>query len=726
MKFNKFNVLLPLFLLCFNGSALENQHMLIINSAYKDHYFFNTTQQLAESVGFLVDIKQGENISIDTLQHYSTLVLSLPQEVLIYTAQTLADQKIEASDIDQLINAIDNPFVKQFFELIKQISTLENKTIVLALPALNNPAPLMPIITLIVKNLIYLPAQSEDMPTHAALSSALWTNVKHFLTGDSEKSYRYHTTLIPPRSLSYQSPKTNQIKENHEIIATQIPYTSSIFSANSTLFPLYPLAFYIKTAQNQFFITSINYLYSLEINENFRLVPLEHSIRLNLLRGLQQMWFDIFNTTKQRFFAGGVPPLKTPAIFETAFEKNQKQKAQLDKGAIDRRYNWIKEDHGIACAWTHLRSFFVEKKEKEKTIYKLKAGVTNRILESGVNMLWLQLTPETYLSKKVHNTLEAKENQKRNYTQIEQFTRGLRQSARFLHKPIPKIFIGMEISSNASIERNVPNPVFDIFGKKYPNIPSPFDIKKYWQTELIDVLQQFTHDWQAQNIGNDIPITGVFLDLVMYHAQDQATEYTHFMDFSSLAWGIFCKSKNLNQSVNTLPTVEERISYLIKHKMLQDYFNTLHIEAFKLGKFIKNKIYTILPDAIIAVYSPTIVASWFYIGFLAGLSTRTEPIILATFNTTFYQHYPWLSQKGIYAYHLPVILFSKLENEADFNLIETYYTFHDGVWFNRYARLEEARPAKKTMDVEITSLPTEDVIRFMHQYIQKMRKIPSK
>src|SRR5690606_8286303 len=110
---------------------------------------------------------------------------------------------------------------------------------------------------------------------------------------------------------------------------------------------------------------------------------------------------------------------------------------------------------------------------------------------------------------------------------IFRFTAALKKKSTELKLPLPHIFIGMEISGNFGSKLPIESAK-DIYGKNYTKIPSPLDFENYWQKEVIEVFDRFYEIWQ-HNIGNDLPLAGIFLDFEMYHAQDQTGQYTNLM-----------------------------------------------------------------------------------------------------------------------------------------------------------------------------------------------------
>jgi len=72
---------------------------------------------------------------------------------------------------------------------------------------------------------------------------------------------------------------------------------------------------------------------------------------------------------------------------------------------------------------------------------------------------------------------------------------------------------------------------------------------------------------------------------------------------------------------------------------------------------------------------------------MAGLSSKREPLIMATFNTDFYSHAQWLEKQGIFLIHGTAIMQSKFKTPVDFSLIPELLGFQYFVWHNRPSRM---------------------------------------
>lgn len=374
------------------------------------------------------------------------------------------------------------------------------------------------------------------------------------------------------------------------------------------------------------------------------------------------------------------------------------------------------------------------------------------IYDSGINIAWFEFGPEGYLSKlskadpnlivgnikRMYGQMKKVFDEKNNFKDNE-------KSGLFMPKrQLPKFFIGTNITTNYRS-----NPVNattkDFFGKEYTKVPCPLDFDNFWKPELIDVFDSLIQKLSGKDESGknnetlennevleknetlknneNIKIDGILLDFEMYHAQDQASDYTDYMDFSDYTWQLYAK-KAKNNALLEYKTVEERTKYLAKNKLFNDYFNFLISEARSIGMKIKKFFNQKLPNAIIAAYAPTLPSSWFYRGMLAGLSSEKEPVLFLTFGTDFYSHADWLEKQGIYLIHGSVILLSKFEKSEDTKLINDMLKYQNFVWLNRISRM--VHPVDKRSgqwwELEVSKMPTEDLAKEIRKAIENKGK----
>lgn len=664
----------------------KNNRLLVIDTGFNDHYLYKNFLTLAKSVGFDAEVKNFFQTNVKDLGCYECVIVNLDDAV--------AQDYLKNRDrIDQA-----NPLTQQILLMLRDASTIKKQLLGLMLPSKMGATAKD-----VCQNIFDL--KLSILETTNAVKRSLCEFLLELLQSDSKRSISYHTTLLTKREKdSHTIESTAKIKipncideRTNSLIVGHLPFHTS------HLLP--PLAWYYTNpiGENHLFITKASLLLFSDIAENFIYNPLDFSLRTERLHELQQLLSELNKVCVLGKFSKAKMTLpQLPSEFsKSSLLKQRKKFRNVRSSKVDKKlYDWIERD-GIWCGWGSLETYKDEQAVKS-------------LIKSNLNLIWFEMNPEWYLAL---NAL--KKNEAENFLQtIGKVTENFKKNSNI--GPLPHIFVGTDLTSNFATAP-VENPCIDCFGKVYTKIPSPLDFNNFWKPELLDVFDTLVNKWSV--VGNGIPISGIFLDLEMYHAQNQAGHYLSTMDFSDLAWQIFCKNTGQTYCYQ-LKTTQERVSYLLKNNLFEWYFGALQKRAYEIGLAIKNHINRKLPNALIGVYDIHLPHSWFYKGFLAGLSSPSRPLLLATFNNDFYCHWPWLIKNKIYAYHLPVLLLSKFQTIQDFDLIRSVAGFHDGAWFNRFSRLEESRDPKDwkwDYAVEVTPLETPFFVNQLHSAISKIQ-----
>jgi hypothetical protein len=482
---------------------------------------------------------------------------------------------------------------------------------------------------------------------------------------DEQRSAAYRTSLLPAGT-----PKIKKKAINCKIDITtplqQKPLTLPIGNPTDYLASIFPLGLYLKQKKEPgIFLSTDSSLNGAELQENMFFTPYIWKDREKYLKTVQQaLWQMHYILTYQKMPTSPNKNLTLPSkITPIAHLLNKQGANRLFSHPLLEKLNKQK----IRCAWMEIEPLNNHWKE-----------ATTFIKNADLNLLWFSFNPAWYLSSKATKT-------KKEFATIEKgiqrFTQEL--AGKFNEHSLPAIFAGFDLTNNF---RKVPvkKAVKDIYGKKYTKIPSPLDEETIWQKEFLEPLKIFIQKWK-QNAHKNIRLKGIFLDLEMYHAPEQAVVYSNTMDFSSFAWELYVQATQ-NKKAASQKNFKSRITFLIKNNEFKNYFSILEERSYLLGKKLKIEIQTLLPNSLIGVYIPSLLDCWFYKGLLAGLSTKEEPVILATFNSNYYGHTKWIKEHNINALHLPVTMLSHIENTQ----VEKELTkLHDGAWFNRFSRLFE-------------------------------------
>lgn len=680
-----------LYLLLFIGDVLamhaDNGRLLLIDTGFNDPYIYKNFLALANSIGFKAEVKSFFQICKNTLDDYGSIIVHL-DGFFVGDYIKHKDNLEEATIITQKI-----------ISLLSMVCKKKNRLLGFMLPSRMGAT-----LKDSCQNIFELaePALEVDRATKKSLCSFL----QELMQSDSKRSMRYHTTLLTKHEKNEKFVESvaklkiaNAVDETtNTILVGHLPFHTHHSSP--------PLAWYCANQRTgkKLFITKASLILFSDIGENFIYNPLDFSLRFERLKELQQLLYELYRVCVVGKFSKSshTPSLAMPQIFSKKYLLAAKKRFKAHRlGFVDKSlYDWI-EKEAIWCGWGELDAYTNEKSVK-------------RLIDSKYNLVWLRMTPESYLAKSGLKKKDRKD--------FYQCISGVTEKLQSLSKgnEIPHFFVGAELTSNF-FKAPVKNPAVDCYGHVYTKIPSPFDFENFWKPELLDVIDKLIAQWPT--ISHGIPLAGFFLDLEMYHAQDQAGQYLTCMDFSDLAWRIFC-AVHYNKKCYKLRDTRARVAYLLNNNLVNSYFAALQKKAYEIGYAIKDHIIKKLPKAFIGVYNIHLPHTWFYKGLLAGLSSKERPLILATFNNDFYCHYPWLVKNGIYAYHLPVLLLSKFKKSEDFNLIDELSQLHDGVWFNRISRLEESRDPKDwawDYAVEVTPLTTDYFVDELRTKIIEMQ-----
>lgn len=461
-----------------------------------------------------------------------------------------------------------------------------------------------------------------------------------------------YTTLLPKRKTTRISYRKPRYHA-HEIVAAHLPLKKTWLQKNKFA----PCGVYVKSNSISVLIMKYAHLFAQEINEDFRMNPFDNKGKRKFNKTRKQALRDFFQLTR----------------------------ADLHKRGESR----------FMCGWIALDGYdeYLEKK-------------IDYIFKAHLNVIWIEMQPEVYYSKNGFK----KQEKEIFLAKLARFLEALYQRANMLQQPVPKILAGFNITSNFK-QASVQNPVTTFYGETLFHIPSCID-KNVWHQEVIEVFNQFFEDWQRIT---PIPLSGIFLDFEMYHAQQEATEYSNLLDFSSYALTQFYRQ---NQSVLFQVEYQEQLDYIVKNGMIPLYIDFIKQEACTIGTEIKAAVQKKIPDALIGVYIPQLPHEAFYLGMCAGLSSQTSPIFLATFNSEYSRYKNFLQNNGIFCYHSAPLMLSKCTKQEDVRLIDDIFRHHDGVWFNRFSRFGSPYNKKSWWAIESTPFDHDSIIATLADHLK--------
>lgn len=672
----------------------KSKSLLFVDTYCNDKYSYNNFFEFVENAGYVPEYVNLYELKNKDISRYDTVVLLISA---------------------RFMNSGYNIFFKDVINEIQKFVDSKNKTICLLFPDI----VIKPEQLLNAKEII---KDANILSSNARRTFKPWIN--EFFGYSLQKKRFYKTALFPkPEKNKDDLEKQDKTLDKEEgldfyycvnsqtdlLLASFLPINNKYCDVIRKLFPF---GLYIKDLRNDnhVFLFKSPAIFFNESDEDFRINPISVNLQNKLNRVLQEVIIEIKAISEKQEIEKlrkGEFNIELSEKFSSKFYQKQKKLAREERAKyIDHKlYDWCKNE--IWAGWIDLEAYDGD---------KLEIGVEN-IYTANLNLLWIRFDPELYLSK---NGISVKDKDKY-LDRIYRFTKALKQRFEFSEKILPKIFMGVELTGNFK-NRFSFDSMKDIYFNNYTKIPSPFDFENFWKSEFFEPFDSFVDIWN-ESIGNGIKIDGVFFDFEMYHAQNQESSYPSLSDFSDSTWDLYQQKTDVlsKEEKDNLQNqnIEKRINHLYKKDQLDNYFCVLREEACLLGKKIREHIKIKLPDVIIAAYMPVIPSSWFYLGILSGLSTKKEPIILATFNNKFFTHYQWLVGNNIYCFHISVILLSKLKNENDFNIINSIKQNHDGVWFNRFSRLGYQHEDEKWWSVESTSLDYKLVVKKIGNIVNK-------
>ena len=668
--------------------------LLIIDTQGKDAYYYRNLIQLSQKAGFTVSYRSFYDfLENPTIDQCDALIFMLTPALINYAASrnslfcTLF-QKISPSLHEQCINALLS-YAQQ-----------HHKALGIFLPGGIASSP-------------WLFTQTYEVVKKLTHASLLDTNTNSFIRSflayagepDSKKGILFGTALLnkgaptfPAITDQYKQPHTQIIDQKTEKISAQLApiqqhrYTELVQKALPN-----GLLLHNSPTNGIYLISKTSEFNCSDITEHFFKTPLTLAERNELLvaqlETLQEWYQGCCNRTLSKESPEPIP-LSAHLNEQNSLQAHQ-HKVKHDMKQLSPAYRHMIHK-GISCAWLDPYDFFAHEDTHEKlkkTILAknpthppetVKQAVEDLALKRGVkiiyegnfNLLWFEFIPEWYLS--LHGL--RKQQREEYVSRIIKLGRALKDFFKQKGLSLPKLFVGLNLTSNF---RTYPvcNPVKNIFGTTYTKIPSPLDVTHFWQPEVIDIFASFVKEFK-----NHLPIDGVCFDFEMYHAQDQTGSITDQMDFSDCAWRTYC-TYTQNAPAAKIKRFKKRIAYLQQHKKFKDYFRVLQLAAKEIGTMLKKELRAQIPHLMFAAYAPTLPLSWCYRGIMAGLSSPTEPLLLATFNTDAISHDNWLKNHDIHILHGTAIMLSKLQHADDFKLILSDFMQHDFVWYNRPSRL---------------------------------------
>ena len=661
----------------------KHPQLLILDSEHTDAAYRHALTALAQAAGFRTTYQT-------TLALHETDLQSFDAVFLIISGEFLAHQ--------------EHPLTQDTIKAVGEWYQHGHRLLALLLPnQAHKPATIAPLLHALQIDL-------NDKQTNM-------TN--KFIAAETYRNKHYRTSLFGPKSTTPSSALKNI--QNASVVLNEKTATLQAAFLPWRTAPTYPTArnvlplglYLSQPNDNHLFISREAFVSFADLHENYRLCPVDRRCREALLQALNQTISELYTVlTRGDMHSVRTAPLPRSLTHEHSLRT--KLAAQGNRAStVSRQYQWI-EKKGIACGWMD-----VPPDEEPYDMQKL----VDAIEQANLNLLWIRFNPEDFLlGPQISRGHKKREKRER---AIADFRQRLVQTCIEKKKRLPKIFVGLDITNNYHT-LPVTTPASTMYGATYSKVPSPLDFENHWKVQLLDAFDKFVELWHTLDPENRTPISGIFLDLEMYHAPKygQPGMYTSSMDLSDTAWKIYTTaitdwSRRAQATSATTPA--ERIAYLHGNQAFRPYFQILEHAAYALGQRLRTQLHKKYPQLMIAAYLPTLPESWFYRGLLAGLCTKKKPIILATLNNDFYNHHDYLKQIGINAYHMTILLLSRLQQPREFEIIPKLWRDHDGIWFNRISWIAHGHRGDRWWSVESSPLEPEKLCAGIAQQVRKAR-----
>lgn len=595
-------------------------------------------------------------------------IVDLPIDSLFKKAENIAFFKISSEFLRGFQTNSENEVYQKFSRLLKTVGQNFQTTVVFMLPPLGRDSQkaleiIEPLLTI---SGMQKPFQSQDFNKIEEL--------KAFLSNPLEaRKVGFHTSLVPP---SAKNQKVEQVKNFTNSFPSNRPNISSLIDV------FLPMAFNLYFEQRKIVLSSNSLFGLVSPTENFGLLPLQEYLVDDLIVLISQFFLDIKN------FALGVtdPELVLrPRIpkFVQLFEKlefcDQTRKIKMPTESAISKVSWMEIDDFCVFDGVCQNDLCTKQINGQKLI--------DRTLDSGLDWVWINLSPNTFLPKNSINNSRSCALMKG----LEKFAQLLAQCAQERGVKIPKFLLGLELGNNI-VEQNSPkNCATDIYGNQYCDIPAPLDFN-FWKDELLKPLKMFLDEWQNFEISKLFPVSGIVLDIEFYNRKWTGM-FLPTMGFDKFNRESF--SSSIGQKKASKLPIQTFIKKMVEAGNCEQYFKFLELRASELSGRLMVQLEKLLGKSPVCVYVPNIVFDWFFTGFFAGLSAR-RPIHIFSFNSRFDLIGKLMETKKISASHGAAVMLSKVSMHEDFDLVEKLFRQNiksnnslqsGGIWLNRFSRI---------------------------------------
>ncbi len=453
-----------------------------------------------------------------------------------------------------------------------------------------------------------------------------------------------------------------------------------------------PLGIEIKCIHNnRILLTTLSALSFTDLQENSFINPLDPHKRKALLREALNM-LAYLQQQQTKLKQESITAVKYSVINKLINNNASKLTCTMFKKQQG-MYKWT--SNGICCGWLSV--------DYDKEFIPTNLAY---VAKTDFDVLWLELPiglykePEKFAEK------------------IRFFSTQLVTAYQEAHRELPKIIIDFNLGAILQWYHYASTPI-DIYGNHYQNIPAPLDFDHFWHPALIDVFSNVIKNWNTIT-NNKLPIDGVLFNLYFWNTKNHRIAmpfYCNLIDFSDSAWKFYLQKNTPQESINS---VLDRINYLLKNNKLEEYLAELERGAFEIGQHIVNDLHSILPCAMVGIYTNAPLDTWFYRGFARALGSPERPLLWFTENLDFYGHQTWLENNKIHALHSTNILLHHFNSKKDVPIINKLAKSHDGLWYSRISRIGEQYEPNKWWSAEATTMDPEQLIKLIEKQARKL------
>jgi len=157
------------------------------------------------------------------------------------------------------------------------------------------------------------------------------------------------------------------------------------------------------------------------------------------------------------------------------------------------------------------------------------------------------------------------------------------------------------------------------------NVPAPLH-QAFWDERIVPM-----YDAVGELAVDNPGLAGLYLDLELYSGPIWHHDGWAFSDDSVSAFQAAAEDQALaTQVAEAVPG--ERLDLLVDAGGLKGYFDALEQAAFELGCACREAARAHDEDLELMIYAPGFPNTWFYIGFLRGLGTHEQPVIVLTYD----------------------------------------------------------------------------------------------